>query len=84
LGKCGGFQHGFPLIRSLRASVQWSTSVLFSFVRSVETTFNHTAPCAVKRAGIVDDMRDGALSSANHRRFWRDTEVNKAAVGYSE
>jgi hypothetical protein len=27
-----GFEHGFPLIRSLRASAQRSTSVLFSFV----------------------------------------------------
>jgi hypothetical protein len=25
------FERRFPLIRSLRASVQWSTSVLFSF-----------------------------------------------------
>jgi hypothetical protein len=29
-----GFEHGFPLIRSLRASAQRSTSVLFSFVLS--------------------------------------------------
>jgi hypothetical protein len=27
-----GFEHGFPLIRSLRGSAQRSTSVLFSFV----------------------------------------------------
>jgi hypothetical protein len=27
-----GFDHGFPLIRSLRGSAQRSTSVLFSFV----------------------------------------------------
>jgi hypothetical protein len=26
------YEHGFPLIRSLRASAQRSTSVLFSFV----------------------------------------------------
>jgi hypothetical protein len=31
-----GFEHGFPLIRSLRASAQRSTSVLFSFVFSVD------------------------------------------------
>jgi len=30
-----GFGHGFPLIRSLRASAQPSTSVLFSFVLSL-------------------------------------------------
>jgi len=30
-----GFEHGFPLIRSLRASAQRSTSVLFSFVLSL-------------------------------------------------
>src|SRR5215468_687107 len=30
-----GFEHGFPLIRSLRASTQRSTSVLFSFVLSL-------------------------------------------------
>jgi hypothetical protein len=30
------FEHGFPLIRSLRASAQRSTSVLFSFVLSVD------------------------------------------------
>jgi hypothetical protein len=29
------FEHGFPLIRSLRASAQRSTSVLFSFVLSL-------------------------------------------------
>jgi hypothetical protein len=28
------FEHGFPLIHSLRASAQRSTSVLFSFVLS--------------------------------------------------
>jgi hypothetical protein len=27
-----GFEHGFPLIRTLRASAQRSTSVLFSFL----------------------------------------------------
>ena len=32
-GERRGFEHGFPLIRSPRASVQRSTSVLFSFVR---------------------------------------------------
>jgi hypothetical protein len=31
-----GFEHRFPLIRSLRASVQRSTSVLFSFVVSFD------------------------------------------------
>ena len=31
-----GFGHGFPLIRSLRASAQRSTSVLFSSVLSVD------------------------------------------------
>jgi hypothetical protein len=30
-----GFEHGFPLIRSLRAPAQRSTSVLFSFVLSL-------------------------------------------------
>jgi hypothetical protein len=30
-----GFEHRFPLIRSLRASAQRSTSVLFSFVLSL-------------------------------------------------
>jgi len=30
-----GFEHGFPLIRNLRASAQRSTSVLFSFVLSL-------------------------------------------------
>jgi hypothetical protein len=30
-----GFEHGFPLIRSLRASAPRSTSVLFSFVLSL-------------------------------------------------
>jgi hypothetical protein len=30
-----GFEHGFPLIHSLRASAQRSTSVLFSFVLSL-------------------------------------------------
>jgi hypothetical protein len=30
-----GFEHGFPLIRSLRASAQRSTSVLFSFELSL-------------------------------------------------
>jgi hypothetical protein len=29
------YEHGFPLIRSLRASTQRSTSVLFSFVLSL-------------------------------------------------
>src|SRR5678815_5936529 len=29
------YEHGFPLIRSLRASIQRSTSVLFSFVLSL-------------------------------------------------
>jgi hypothetical protein len=29
------YEHGFPLIRSLRASTQLSTSVLFSFVLSL-------------------------------------------------
>jgi hypothetical protein len=29
------YEHGFPLIRSLRASAQRSTSVLFSFVLSL-------------------------------------------------
>src|SRR6266480_5031774 len=29
------YEHGFPLIRSLRASAQQSTSVLFSFVLSL-------------------------------------------------
>jgi len=31
-----GFDHGFPLIRSLRASAQRSASVLFSFVLSFD------------------------------------------------
>jgi hypothetical protein len=31
-----GFEHGFPLIRSLRASAQRSASVLFSFVLSFD------------------------------------------------
>jgi hypothetical protein len=35
LGESHGFDHGFPLIRSLRASAQRSTSVLFSFVLSL-------------------------------------------------
>src|SRR5262249_53882322 len=35
LGESRGFEHGFPLIRSLRASAQRSTSVLFSFVLSL-------------------------------------------------
>jgi hypothetical protein len=30
-----GFEHGFPLIRSLRASARRSTSELFSFVLSL-------------------------------------------------
>jgi hypothetical protein len=30
-----GFEHGFPLIRSLRASARLSTLVLFSFVLSL-------------------------------------------------
>jgi hypothetical protein len=30
-----GFEHGFPLIRTLRASAQRSTSVLFSFMLSL-------------------------------------------------
>jgi hypothetical protein len=30
-----GFEHGFPLIRSPRASAQRSTSILFSFVLSL-------------------------------------------------
>src|SRR5437879_804212 len=29
------YEHGFPLIRSLRASIQRSTSALFSFVLSL-------------------------------------------------
>jgi hypothetical protein len=33
---------------------------LATFV-SLRTQFNYTSPCAVKPAGIVDDMRDGAL-----------------------
>jgi hypothetical protein len=39
-------EHGFPLIRSLRASAQRSTSVLFSFVLSlliVAGSFRHPA-----------------------------------------
>jgi len=35
LGQRHGFEHGFPLIRSLRASAPRSTSVLFSFVVSL-------------------------------------------------
>ena len=36
LGERHGFEHGFPLTRSLRASAQRSTSVLFSFVLSFD------------------------------------------------
>jgi len=36
LGERHGFEHGFALIRSLRASIQRSRSVLFSFVRSFD------------------------------------------------
>jgi hypothetical protein len=36
LGERRGFEHGLPLIRSLRASVQRSTLVLFSFVLSFD------------------------------------------------
>jgi hypothetical protein len=36
LGESHGFELGFPLIRSLRASAQPSTSVLFSFVVSFD------------------------------------------------
>ena len=45
LGESHGFDHGFPLIRSLRASVQRSTSVLFSFVLSFDCdgTIHHPA-----------------------------------------
>jgi len=34
--------------------------------------FNHTAPCAVKRAGFADEIAAGRRSSGKHRRGWRD------------
>jgi hypothetical protein len=36
--------------------------------------FNHTAPCAVKRAGIADDIGAGREQSGNQKRGWRDPE----------
>ena len=36
--------------------------------------FNHTAPCVVKRAGIVDDIRAGREQSGDQKRIWRDPE----------
>jgi hypothetical protein len=41
-----GFQHGFPLIRSLRASAQRSTSVLFSFCSSLVEMWPDHSPSA--------------------------------------
>jgi len=34
--------------------------------------FNHAAPCAVKRAGTIDDIGAGSSITGNHRRGWRD------------
>jgi hypothetical protein len=43
------YEHGFPLIRSLRASTQRSTSVLFSFVLSLLIVAGISRP-AIKNA----------------------------------
>ena len=58
-----GFEHGFPLIRSLRVSAQPSTSVLFSFVLSLIVAASFTirqskTSYGVKRAKIVDGIAD--------------------------
>jgi hypothetical protein len=45
-----GFEHGFPLIRSLRASAQRSTSVLFSFVLSLLIV---AGPFAIRQAKTI-------------------------------
>jgi len=43
-----GYEHGFPLIRSLRALTQRSTSVLFSFVLSLLIVAGSFAVPAIK------------------------------------
>ena len=40
--------------------------------RNSFTAFNHTAPCAVKRAGIVDVSTADYSTSGNQRLFWRE------------
>jgi hypothetical protein len=48
-----GFEHGFPLIRSLRASTQEATSVLFSFLLSLLIVAGPLASANQKRSGAV-------------------------------
>jgi hypothetical protein len=64
LGESHGFEHGFPLIRSLRASVQQSTSVLFSFALSLLIVAGTIRHPAIKT--ISSRILGGGL-----RQFWR-------------
>src|SRR5436190_21989267 len=60
LGEKHGFEHGFPLIRSLRASAQRLTSVLFSFVHSsiVAASFTIRQSKRVTVASMNSDISD--------------------------
>jgi hypothetical protein len=47
------YEHGFPLIRSLRASIQRSTSVLFSFLLSLLIVAGSFTACQSKHCHFL-------------------------------
>src|SRR5437764_7913193 len=60
------YEHGFPLIRSLRASAQRSTSVLFSFVLSLLIVAGSSCHPAIKNdSGAILPFFEIALTLVN-------------------
>ena len=41
----------------------------YQHMQAIGKGFNHKVPCAVKRVGFVDGIRDGSPPLGNHRRF---------------
>jgi hypothetical protein len=71
------FEHGFPLIRSPRASAQRSTSVLFSFVLSLIVAALFT----IRQSKTSYDFQTtytqnmyARQAGTSVQRFWRDPQ----------
>ena len=60
-----GSEHGFPLIRSLRASAQRSTSVLFSFVLSLIVAASFTIPAIKNELRLPNNVHPKHVHAAS-------------------
>jgi hypothetical protein len=88
LGESHGFDHGFPLIRSPRASVQPSTSVLFSFLRSFDCgrIFRHApikSDSGPVRSSDVVAVRRTKTPESQRVKHWETIANNLSNAGWS-